>query len=338
MKKIRWGIIGCGNVCEVKGGPAFAKARDSALVAVMRRNGELARDYAKRHGVPRWYDDAQELIEDSEVDAVCVATPPGSHKDYALAVAQVGKPCWVEKPMARNFRECQEMVEAFGAKSLPLFVAYYRRRLPRFVKAKELIDSGRLGVVTGVMYRMTRFHRPEAGKEWRLQPEESGGGLLLDVGSHTLDILDFLLGRFVEYAGSASNFSDNVVEDAVSIQFRTERGVLGTAQWNFAGSCREDLITIDGTEARLEMSTFGNEPLRLIAKEKMEEFDHPNPPHVQQPLIQSAVDQLLGRGECPSTGDSAARTSRVMDASLSAYYGGRDDDFWNRPQTWPRGK
>jgi predicted dehydrogenase len=335
---IRWGIIGCGNVCEVKGGPAFAKARDSALVAVMRRNGELARDYAKRHGVLRSYDDAAKLIDDPEVDAVCIATPPGTHREYALRVAQAGKPCWVEKPMARNFSECQEIVEAFSAKSIPLFVAYYRRRLPRFLRAKELIDSGRLGIVSGVTYRMTRLHRPEAGKEWRLQPVESGGGLLLDVGSHTLDILDFLLGRFVEYSGSASNFSDNLVEDAVSIQFRTERGVVGSAQWNFAGSCREDLISIDGTEARLEMSTFGNEALRVIKGESVETFDHPNPPHVQQPLIQSAVDQLLGRGECPSTGESAARTSRVIDAALSSYYGGRDDAFWNRPESWPRGK
>jgi predicted dehydrogenase len=335
---IRWGIIGCGNVCEVKGGPAFAKAQGSALIAVMRRNGELARDYAERHGVARWYDDAQKLIDDPEVDAVCIATPPGSHREYALRVADAGKPCWVEKPMARNFTECAEMVGAFHAKSLPLFVAYYRRRLPRFLKAKELIDSGRLGTVTGVTYRQTRFHRAEAGKEWRLQPSESGGGLLLDVGSHTLDILDYLLGRFVEYSGSASNFSDNVVEDAVSIQFRTERGGVGSASWNFAGSCNEDLITIDGTRARLEMSTFGNEPLRVIAKEGVETFDHPNPPHVQQPLIQSAVDQLLGKGECPSTGVSAARTSRVMDAALSGYYGGREDEFWARPQTWPRGK
>src|SRR3954447_6932178 len=144
MKTIRWGIVGCGDVTECKSGPAFGKARNSALVAVMRRDGAKAADYAKRHGVPRWYDDADKLIGDPEVDAVYVATPPGSHLEYALKVAAAGKPCYVEKPMARSFVECQRMIDTFERAKVPLFVAYYRRALPRFVKLKELLDSGEI--------------------------------------------------------------------------------------------------------------------------------------------------------------------------------------------------
>ena len=124
MRTIRWGIIGCGNVTEVKSGPGFQKAQHSALVAVMRRDGALARDYAERHGVPRWYDDADALIADPDVDAVYVATPPDSHAEYALRVARAGKPVYVEKPMALNHAQCRVMIDACRAAHVPLFVAY----------------------------------------------------------------------------------------------------------------------------------------------------------------------------------------------------------------------
>jgi predicted dehydrogenase len=342
MNVIRWGIIGCGEVCEVKSGPAFQKADGSALVAVMRRDGAKAADFAKRHRVARWYDDADRLIDDREVDAVYIATPPGDHEEYALRVAAAGKPCYVEKPMARSYAECCRMNAAFAAAGKPLFVAYYRRRLPRFVKAKQLIDSGRLGMVTSCHYRLTRYFWPNPPEQWRLSAKESGGGIFLDLGSHTLDVLDNLVGPFIEYSGSAHGTGATDVEDSVALHFQTERGVVGTASWNFAGCTADDLIEIVGTEGRLCFSAFGAEPLRLYREEERGEdsmtaqtFEEPTPQHVHQPLVQTIVDQLLGRGVCPSTGESAARTARVMDAALKNYYGSRDDAFWERPETWP---
>lgn len=335
---IRWGIIGCGNVTEVKSGPGFQKAQGSSLVAVMRRNGDLAADYAQRHTVPRWYDNAEALIHDAEVDAVYIATPPSSHLEYALQVCAAGKPAYVEKPMARNHAECQQMVEAFKAAQLPLFVAYYRRGLPRFIKAKELVASGQLGQVTGICYRFASppQNLDPANLPWRLKAEESGGGIFLDLASHTLDILDFILGPLENVSGAATNFSAAyAVEDSVVMHFGTAGGALGTASWNFAGAVDEDVIEINGTQARLTLSTFGNEPVRLESKSGEELFDLPNPPHIQQPLIQTIVNELQGNGKCPSTGTSGARTSHVMDTVLQGYYGGRDDAFWTRPGTWP---
>jgi 1,5-anhydro-D-fructose reductase (1,5-anhydro-D-mannitol-forming) len=329
---IRWGILGCGDVCEVKSGPAFQKVEGSRLVAVMRRDGAKARDYARRHGVPRWYADADELIADAEVDAVYVATPPGSHAALALKVAAAGKPCYVEKPMARNHAECLRMVEAFRAAGRPLFVAYYRRRLPRFLKAKELIDAGRLGRVTGVVYRHTRLFRPTQPDAWRLDPAQSGGGLFLDLGSHALDLFDFLLGPLADVSGSAERFTEGKAEDAVVMSFRTAGGALGTASWNFAGATRNDLVEIDGTHARLVFTCFGNEPVRLeLPGGQAETFDLPNPTHIQQPFIQSMVDQLDGKPGvlAPSTGETAARTSKVMDDVLEHFYGTRADGFWD---------
>src|SRR5262245_58966289 len=222
---IRWGILGCGNVCEVKSGPAFQKAPGSELVAVMRRDGQLAEDFARRHGVPAYYDDAERLIADPQVDAVYIATPPGSHLELALAVAAHGKPAYVEKPMARTHAECLRMVEAFEKAALPLFVAYYRRSLPRFLKAKELVESGRLGTITDVGYRFANGGQKNVDREklpWRLQAEPAGAGLFLDLGSHTLDILDFFFGPLDDVQGRAHNVASACdVEDRVVLSFRT---------------------------------------------------------------------------------------------------------------------
>jgi predicted dehydrogenase len=330
---IGWGIIGCGDVCEVKSGPAFAKIDGSRLVAVMRRDPVKSEDYAKRHGVPRWYADAGQLIDDPEVNAVYIATPPGAHAELALKVAAAGKPCYVEKPMARSYAECVRMIDAFRDAKVPLFVAYYRRRLPRFVKAKQLIDEGRLGTITGVVYRHTRLFRPSQAGEWRLDPALSGGGLLLDLGSHAIDLFDFFLGPLSDVHGNATRFSEGRVEDTVAMTFRTPGGAVGSASWNFAGASRIDLMEIEGTKARVTLSCFGDDPIRLESPDgEVEQFDLRNPPHIQQPLIQSIVDELLGRGDkCPSTGETAARASRVMDDVLERFYGTRADRFWERP-------
>src|SRR6185436_2348451 len=97
MDTIRWGAIGCGDVCEVKSGPGFQKAAGSQLVAVMRRDRDKAADFARRHGVPRFYADAEALIADPEVNAIYVATPPSTHMLYTKMAAAAGKPVYVEK-------------------------------------------------------------------------------------------------------------------------------------------------------------------------------------------------------------------------------------------------
>ncbi len=339
LTMVHWGILGCGDVCEVKSGPALQQASGSELVAVMRRDRARAEDFARRHGVPAFSDDADRLIDDPRVDAVYIAAPPGAHLDLALKVAARGKPAYVEKPMARTHAECERMLEAFDRASLPLFVAYYRRALPRFMKAREIVASGRLGTLTGVTCRFASAgHRSvdSAALPWRLQAEQAGGGLFLDLASHSLDILDFFLGPLKDVDGCAANLASPYdVEDRVVLQFRTGAGALGTGSWNFASHVAEDLIVISGTDGEVRLSTFASEPVEWHTKDGVERFDLPNPPHIQQPLIQTVVDALHGRGACPSTGVSAARTSQVIDQALAGYYGSRDQGFWLHPERWP---
>jgi predicted dehydrogenase len=339
MTAVRWGILGCGDVCEVKSGPGFQRADGSALVAVMRRDQKLAEDFAARHGVAAAYADADALIADPNVDAVYIAAPPGNHLELALKVAAAGKPAYVEKPMARNHQECLRMVEAFEQAKLPLFVAYYRRALPRFSKAKELLDAGAIGKVQRIDVRYSsdgQLRHSVGALPWRLQARHAGGGLFLDLASHTLDVLDFLFGALENVSGEAINVAaPGDVEDRVVMRFQTPAGAIGSGSWNFSSPGKEDLIQIEGADGSLRFSTFGDSPVELVSGSKTERFDLPNPRHIQQPLIQMMVDQLRGRGTCPSTGVSGARTSAVMDQALLSYYGSRADGFWQDPSRWP---
>jgi predicted dehydrogenase len=323
MDIVRWGIVGCGNVTEVKSGPALQKADGSTLVAVMRRNGEMARDYAERHGVPKWYDDADRLIEDPEVDAVYVATPPSSHMEYVLKAAKAGKPVYVEKPMAMNEAECRAMVDACEAANVPLFVAYYRRKQPRFLKVKQFIDGGAIGDVrTVTTVQFAPPPRANASESWRLRPDVGGGGLFPDLASHSLDLLDYLVGPIRSVLGQATNQGGRYeAEDTVTASYVFESGAHGVGSWCFEAGFAEDRNEIVGTKGKITYATFRNEPIRLTTESGTEEWSIEQPQHVQQPLIQSIVDELRGvGGRCPSTGRTGLRTNRVMDEILKSYY------------------
>jgi len=324
MRTIRWGIIGCGNVTEVKSGPGFQKANNSQLVAVMRRNGALAKDYAERHGVPKWYDDANALINDPDVDAVYIATPPAWHKEYTFAVARAGKPVYVEKPMALNYAECLEMIEVCRSAGTPLYVAYYRRALPRFLKVKELVESGALGEARCVTVSLFTPPTPDElepnNLPWRVLPEVSGGGRFVDMAPHTLDFLDFVFGPIRSVQGHAANQARLYpAEDVVSASFVFESGVVGTGMWCFTTFRNYDMTEIVGSKGKVAFASFGNDPVVLTTREGVTEFPIINPLHIQQPFIQKVVDELNGAGASPSTGVTGARTTWVIDEILKDY-------------------
>ena len=324
MNTIRWGIIGCGDVTEVKSGPALQKAENSALAAVMRRNGDLARDYAERHGVSKWYDDAQALIHDPDVNAIYVATPPSSHKEYTVQAAQAGKPVYVEKPMGMNFAECQEMIDACSTAEVSLFVAYYRRALQRFLRIKELVGSGAIGTVRFVSITLYQpvgsQHLNSSNLPWRVLPEIAGGGIFLDLAAHQLDFLDYVLGPIQSAQGFAGNQAGLYpAEDIVSGTFLFESGVQGVGTWCFTAFEEIDRTEIVGDNGRISYSTFDAEPILLTTAEGKSEITVGYPAHIQQPLIQTVVDDLLGVGHCPSSGESGARTTWVMDQMLAGF-------------------
>ena len=132
MKLLQWGFIGCGDVTERKSGPAFSEVEGSSVVAVMSRTEQHARTYAVTHGIKKWYTDAQELIDDPDVNAIYIATPPSSHATYAIMAMKAGKPVYVEKPLAASYDDCARINRISEQTGVPCFVAYYRRYLPYF--------------------------------------------------------------------------------------------------------------------------------------------------------------------------------------------------------------
>ncbi|HOO99709.1 MAG TPA: Gfo/Idh/MocA family oxidoreductase [Bacteroidales bacterium] len=323
---ISWGIIGCGNVTEVKSGPAFNKVKDSRLTAVMRRDAGLAEDYAKRHNVPRFYSDASELINDPGVNAVYVATPPSSHATYALMSIDAGKPVYIEKPMALNYEECLEINEAAERKQVPVFVAYYRRALPGFVMVREMISSGKIGSVRSVHLQLFKAPSPDeiSGRlSWRVDPAIAGGGHFFDLASHQLDYLDFLFGPVKEVKSYALNQGAwYKAEDYVSAGFMFDNNVTGTGIWCFNAhqSAGRDSIEIIGDKGYIRFSCFSFDPIIVENEAGKQEYINERPEHVQICLIGQVVEALTKKIPAVSTGITAARTSRVLEEMVKEYY------------------
>ena len=325
MKLISWGFIGCGEVAELKSGPAFNDVTGSHVEAVMSRTEARARSYAERHGVSKWYTDAQKLIDDPNVNAIYVATPPSSHATFAIMAMRAGKPVYVEKPLASNYEDCARINRISEDTGVPCFVAYYRRYLPYFQRVKEIINSGQIGQVAYVQVRFTTPPRPQdyqENKPWRLIPDIAGGGYFYDLAAHQLDLLQDLFGVIVRAHGYKTNRAHLYdAEDTVSASFRFENGLVGSGSWCFVGheSAREDRIEVVGDKGMVSFSVFSYEPIRLVTSEGEQFIEVENPDYVQLPLIKSVIEDLQGFGMCRCTSVSATPVNWVMDRILGKF-------------------
>lgn len=321
MDIVKWGFIGCGEATEKKSGPAFAQVEGSEVVAVMSRDAEKAQSYAKRHDIARWYTDAQKLVDDPEVNAIYIATPPSSHATFAIMAMRAGKPVYIEKPMAASYEDCARINRISKQTGIPVFVAYYRRYLPYFQKVKELI--GRIGRVINVQIRFAQPPRAldynSQNLPWRVLPVIAGGGYFYDLAPHQLDLLQDMFGVILEAQGYTSNRGGLYeAEDTLSASFKFENGLPGSGSWCFVAheSAKEDRIEIIGDQGMLCFSVFTFDPIALHTEQGRKEFHIPNPQYVQQPLIQSVVNHLLKRDVCTCDNISATPTNWVMDRIL----------------------
>jgi len=319
LDQVRWGIIGAGDVCEVKSAPAMQEIANSTIEVVMRRDEEKLVDYASRHGIANWTTNALEVIQNPKVNAIYIATPPAFHAPYTVLAAQHGKAVYVEKPMARTHQECLEMIDACGEAGVPLFVAYYRRALPHFLKVKALLDSEAIGDPRFVRIELYQHLNPEleaSGSNWRVNPEIARGGYFYDLASHQLDLLDFFFGPIKDAKGYKKNQAGLYqAEDIVTGTFEFESGVLGTGSWCFSAAPADQLdrIVLYGSEGHIEFTCFGSTDILLKTHQGMETFCFEMPKHIQQPLIQEVVIELAGEGNASSTGTSGARANQVME-------------------------
>jgi predicted dehydrogenase len=320
MRPVQWGIIGCGNVTEVKSGPAFNKVPDSKLVAVMRRNEEKVKDYAQRHGVEKWYTSADDLIADPEVTAVYIATPPLYHEEYTLKALQAGKPVYVEKPMALDAAAAARMADAAQRTGVKLCVAHYRREQPLFRKVKAMLEEGVLGKIRLVQLHMWQPHQSklitQTEDNWRLNPAVSGGGLFHDLAPHQLDLVYHFFGKPLVASGIALNTGGYYeAADTVSGHMLLPNGVVFQGSWSFVVPAEEkrDELHIIGERGSLSFPIFDHHAITWKKEGGEEQILFDGLQHVQQPMIEKVVQYFLGNAENPCPADEGAEVMRMME-------------------------
>jgi predicted dehydrogenase len=325
MKELSWGIIGCGDVTEVKSGPAFNKVPHSRLLAVMRRNAEKARDYARRHGVPKWYQDAEDLVNDPGVNAVYIATPPLYHEAYALMCIAAGKPVYIEKPVTLDAASARRIDDAARRSGIKVSIAHYRRQQPLFLKIKDLLDTGAIGKVQTVSLQLFLPHKTsviaQTEEPWRLDPAVSGGGLFHDLSPHQLDLMLYYFGKVKKMKGMAVNTAGLYeAADTVSGQAYFESGVFFNGSWCFTVPSfqKTDRCTITGSGGILSFSIFDQNPLQMVSDAGEQIFHFDTLQHVQQPMIEQVVRYFLDQAQNPCSTEEGVAVMEVIDAFTKA--------------------
>ena len=326
--RVSWGIIGCGNVCETKSGPAFSWVPDSSLVAVMRRDEEKAKDFAARHNVPKYYADASEMINDPEINAIYIATPPGSHEAYAIEAIKAGKPVYIEKPVTVSVESCQRMIDTSKSYDIPVTVAHYRRGLPLFQRIKTLIEHNHIGKTRLIVLNL--FQTPkspmldDATENWRVNPALSGGGPFFDLAPHQLDILYWIFGppqSIMAHSINQGKHYDAPDVTTLTAIFGDDIVFQGLWSFNVSSQSTEDTCKIIGEKGSIEFPFFMSFEKAAIAittadKTTHEEFVFPK--FIQQPMIEEVVNHFRGKGKNPCALNEALVTLNMMELTMPA--------------------
>lgn len=320
LNEIRWGILGCGDVCEIKSGPAFNKVHHSKLIAVMRRDGEKARDFARRHGVPKYYDDANLLINDPEVNAVYIATPPVFHEEYAIMSMKAGKPVYIEKPATLNSESCERILAASQEFGVSASVAHYRRGLPVFKKIKSLVESGVIGKPSLILSNTLQApsDKLKAHDYWRTNPAISGGGLFFDLAPHQLDIFYWLFGKpYIVRGFSVNQKSAYEAPDLTNVEAVLGQGVYLHGIWafNLNAASEQETTEIMGDRGKIVFSFFRKSDIDIITPEGRQTITLDYPENIQHPMIDEVVRFFRREGPNPCSLEDALVTMRMMDST-----------------------
>jgi predicted dehydrogenase len=317
MKNITWGIIGCGEVTETRNGPAFNNVARSSLVAVMRRNGGKAEDYARRHGVGKWYTNAAELMDNEDINAIYIATPPSSHMDYAIEALNKGFDVYLEKPVTLNTEQAREIANVLKQHpTQKLTVAHYRRFLPLFLKVKEFIDNKLVGEIRTVQIRTWQNKDHSNENDWYINPEISGGGYFHAVAPHQLDLMLYYFGAPAKYNGFSLNQNGSgKADDHVCGEILFKNNVVVNGSWCFTVAENQitDTCEIVGTKGKITFP-FSSNYIKWKTDEEEQTLIIDPPQYAQEPLIEKIVAYFNDEGPNPCPLDEAIVSMDIMDA------------------------
>lgn len=316
MKKLTWGLIGAGDIVKKRVAPAINALENCQLVAVCRNRAELAQSFAKEFGAKKWFADWRELLADDEVGAVYIATPVFLHKEQTIAAAESGKHVLCEKPMALNAKDCEEMIAACKANNVKLGIAYYRRFYPVIERIKEIIASNEIGKIAVAQMNAFEFFdpAPENSRFWLLQKEKSGGGPMMDFGSHRLEVLTNLFGQVSEIKSVIGNAAfERETEDTAIAGLKFESGVFANVTVTHAAFEAKDTLEIFGTKGTISVPVLNKETL-IVKTENGERTEiHPNHTNVHQPLIADFTGAVLNNKEPQITGETGKTIAALED-------------------------
>ena len=306
VSRVRWGLIGCGDIARKRVAPALRDSQLCELVSVSRANAELVESFANEFSARRWYADWRELLPDREIDAVYVATPVHLHVEQTVAAAEAGKHVLCEKPMALNVAECDRMIAACRANNVRLGTAYYRHFYPVVRRVKELIDSGELGVPIVAQINAFEWFDPKLtdARSWLIKKEFSGGGPMFDFGCHRIEVLLDLFGPIVDVKAKLTNtVFDREVEDFATAVFQFERGMCGTLTVSHAAHEPQDTFDLYCSRGSIHIPVLNQGTMRVLSSDGERTETHPNANNIHQPLIEDFARAVIEHGKPTVTGE-----------------------------------
>ena len=316
--KIRWGLVGCGDIARKRVAPAIVDGEHCELIAVSRARPELAESFAREFGARRWYGEYEEMLRDDDIDAIYIATPVDVHRDQTIAAANAGKHVLCEKPMALDVAECDEMVSTCENRRVRLGVAYYRHFYPVIERIKVILASGEIGKPAFVELRAFDRFNPPAGADryWLLEPTRSGGGPMMDFGCHRLEILMNVLGEPSGISGATTKAAfTREVEDTATALLTFPSGCQGVVVVTHAAFAQRDTLEIYGSEGSLHVGVLNEGTLQIVTRdgERTEEL----PPHknLHQPLVDDFARAIL-EGRSPGVDGHAGRNVSIALAQI----------------------
>lgn len=251
----QWGILGAGDIARKHVAAAMQQAPGHRLHAIMRRDRAEAERFARDFGVERAYTDARAFVSDPQLDAVFIATPPSSHAEFTALAAAAGKHVICEKPIATSVADAESMIAVCAQHKVRLMICHYQRFNRRHQQMRRWIESGAIGRVVSARLNFSSYS-PPAADAWRYDPLVAGGGPVMDLGSHCLDLLTYLCGPIESgvVLKSALAFQTSV-EDTATTLLRLASGAHATVTNHWSARLPDDaarsVVEVWGTEGSL---------------------------------------------------------------------------------------
>jgi 1,5-anhydro-D-fructose reductase (1,5-anhydro-D-mannitol-forming) len=304
---LNWLVIGIGDITTKRVIPAIEAEPRSRLYGIVTRDPAKAASYPSKV-----WSDLGEALTDPAIEAVYVATPVSLHAPQTIASLRAGKHVLCEKPVALDYAQACEMVEAAQQANRTLGIAYYRRMYPKIQRAKELIEQGAIG--QPVLAELTNHYWYDASGHgpWRLEPEMSGGGPLYDIASHRIDVLNFLFGRPVKASAHLANAVHQYgVEDCATLLVEYENRARGMVDVRWHSRVVRDECRIIGTTGEIDMTPLNGPLLRHPGGEE----NLPAHANLHYPCVENFVSAVLDGAHLYSSGASSIWTDWVTEQS-----------------------